>query len=124
MSWPPVEGDLIPNARDAYGVRDKLATYSLDVRHRIGGPKAQLFRLVLGITLEDDLDYLTAAILEGVRRHPITLVRPNPPWGFNSNVLIPIAGVRDREGRTADVLTSWQLRHEGDRPRLVTAYLD
>ena len=79
VSWPPVEGELLSNAREACGVRDKLAPYSLDARHRVGGPKARLFRLVLGITLEDDLDYLTAAILEGVRRHRITLVRPNPP---------------------------------------------
>jgi hypothetical protein len=97
---------------------------SLDRHHEVGGDKARLFLLVLGITAEDDLGYLSSAILVGVREQPVVAVRPNPPWGVNCNVLIPVRGVRDRGDRQADVLTSWQLRYEGDRPRLVTAYVD
>lgn len=124
MSWPPSIGEPVPGAEHAYNVREKLVTYSLDPRHKVGGDKARLFRLVLGITAEEDVEYLTCAILAGVRERPVIAVRPNPPWGLNCNVVIPIRGVRDRENRHADVLTSWELRFEGDRPRLVTAYVN
>ncbi len=65
MTWPPRIGEPLPRAADAIGVRRKLADYSLDVTHEYGGPKARGFSLILGVTI-DDLDYLEAAIRDGI----------------------------------------------------------
>jgi hypothetical protein len=36
----PAVGELLPRGVEAIGVRRKLETYSLDVAHKYGGPKA------------------------------------------------------------------------------------
>jgi hypothetical protein len=72
---PPAEGELLAGAAEAFGVRYKLETYSLDVNHKSGGPKAQGFERILGITI-DDVDYLEAMILDGVQITP----RLEGPW--------------------------------------------
>jgi hypothetical protein len=46
-------GDLLPRAAEAFGVRYKLETYSLDVTNKAGAPKARGFELILGIRIED-----------------------------------------------------------------------
>ena len=51
-------------------------------------------------------------------------VRDNAPFRLNCNVIVPVRGLGERADRMANVLTSWELRHEGDSPRLVTAYID
>jgi hypothetical protein len=56
---PPAVGELVPRAAEAFGVRYKLATYSLDVDHKDGGPKAKGFKRILGITIKD-IGYLEA----------------------------------------------------------------
>jgi hypothetical protein len=38
-------------------------------------------------------------------------------------VRIGVAGLREHRDRVVSVTTSWELRHAGDRPRLVTAYI-
>lgn len=63
-------------------------------------------------------------MLEGARELPVTAVRDNAPFGLNCDLIIPVRGLGDRADRIANVLTSWELRHEDDRPRLVTAYID
>ena len=45
---PPAVGELLPRAADAFGLRYKLETYSLDPTHKRGGPKARGFELILG----------------------------------------------------------------------------
>lgn len=103
---------MLPRAGEAFGMREKLAGYSLDESHEEGGPKARGFRRVLGITLAD-LDHLEAEIAAGIARTPIASVRDNAPYGVNCVV----------DGRHAPVRTVWELRGPGDRPRLVSAYL-
>jgi hypothetical protein len=63
-------------------------------------------------------------LLDGILVHSVTAVRSNPPWGTNCNVIVPVRGLREHAGHVAVVLTSWELRYEGDAPRLVTAYID
>jgi hypothetical protein len=58
---PPAPGELLPRAAEAFGVRVKLETYSLDIAHKDGGPKAKGFKRILGITIED-IGYLEGAI--------------------------------------------------------------
>ena len=123
MPWPPRIAEPLPNADLAFGIREKLAAYCLNLDHQIGGAKARGFRRILGIDLAD-LDYLADALSEGARSAPITSVRDNTPFGILCEVRIPVAGLGDHRGRVALVTTSWELRHADDAPRLVTAYID
>jgi hypothetical protein len=78
MAWPPKVGDPLPRAAKAVGARRKLATYSLDMAHESGGPKARGFELILGITVRD-IDYLEGAIQTGVLMASVSGVRIRPP---------------------------------------------
>lgn len=120
MSWPPKIGDLLPDAEDAHGVHDKLARYSLKPGHP--REKAEAFARVLSVTAED-LDYVADALLDGARTTPISGVRHAGAHGFHCEVIVPVRGLRDRADRLADVLTAWQIRWDGDPPRLITAYI-
>jgi hypothetical protein len=53
MPPTPAVGEPLVRATEAFGVRDKLAMYSLDMSHQDDGPKALGFKLILGITLSD-----------------------------------------------------------------------
>ena len=123
MTWPPKIGKLLPRAEDAYNVHEKLRDYSLNLAHDVGGNKAAGFLQILGIS-SAHAEYLAAALLDGVRELPVAAVRDNAPFGLNCNVIVPVRGLGERAGRVANVLTSWEFRHEGDRPRLVTAFID
>jgi hypothetical protein len=102
-------------------VRRKLATYSLVLDHEDGGPKAYLFKQLLGITLAS-LDHLEAEIRRGATLHPVSRVWETP-WGQRCQVRIPVRGVGIHQMRVMVVTTGWELRYVGDRPRLVTAYI-
>lgn len=123
MPWPPTIGEQLPRAEQAFGLREKLAAYCLNLDHEVGGPKAQGFRRILGIEIED-LEYVAEALRIGILAAPITDVRENAPFGVLCEVRVPVAGLREYRDRTAAVTTSWELRHAGDAPRLVTAYID
>lgn len=123
MPWPPTIGQQLPRAELAFGIREKLAAYCLNPDHEIGGPKAQGFRQILGIELAD-LEYLAEALRAGILTAPTTNLRDNAPFGVLCEVRIPVGGLREHHHRTVAVTTSWGLRHAGDAPRLVTAYID
>jgi hypothetical protein len=118
---PPCVGGLVPGAAEAFGVRYKLETYSLDIDHKSGGPKALGFELVLGITI-DAIDYLEAQILARTLDTPISEIRDNAPYGVNCVVVMPIRGIGAKADRVADVLTSWEVKDATTPPRLVTAF--
>jgi hypothetical protein len=120
VSWPPEIGELLPRAEDAYGVHHKLSGYSLDVEHPRG--KATAFAQALGLTV-DDLEYLTDALLTAVRTRPVSGVRPAGEHGFHCEVIVRVRGLRERAESVANVLTAWQIRWDGDAPRLITAYV-
>jgi hypothetical protein len=67
----PGVGELLPRAAAVFGVRAKLATYSLDITNKVGGPKARGLERILGITI-DAIDYLEAQILARVLDTPIS----------------------------------------------------
>jgi hypothetical protein len=117
----PKVGEPLPRAAEAFGVRYKLETYSLDVAHEEGGPKARGFERILGITIED-IDYLEGAIYTSVLLAPVSEVRDNAPWGIKCVVIIPVRGRGEKSGRLLDVITSWEIRDTGAPPRLVTAF--
>lgn len=123
MSWPPAISEPLPRADDAFGIEEKLASYCLNPDHEIGGPKAAAFQRALGIGLAD-VEYLADALRTGILDAQITAVRDNAPFGVLCEVRIPVASLRERRDRLVTVTTSWELRRSGDRPRLVTAYID
>lgn len=122
MSWPPQIGELLPRGEDAYNVREKLADYSLNTDHPRGRAKAEGFAMVLGITAAD-LPYLAEAVLSGVRTIQVSEVRPRGQHGMHCRVIVPVRGLREHADRVADVLTAWEIRWNGDAPRLITAFL-
>jgi hypothetical protein len=61
----------LPQGAEAVGVREKLARYSLAMGHESGGPKAYLFKQLLGITLAH-LDHFATEIGRGLLVHPVT----------------------------------------------------
>jgi hypothetical protein len=122
VPWPPQIGEPLPRAEDAYNVQEKLADYALNPDHATGGPKAAGFARILGIT-PDDLDYLADALLVGVREAPISEVRDRGNHGIQCAVIVPVRGRDQHASRVANVLTSWEIRQDGDAPRLVTAYI-
>jgi hypothetical protein len=122
MSWPPMVGEVLPRAQEAYGVLSKLRSYSLSPGHDVGAHKARVFRRVLAITLED-ADYLAEKLLAGILKSAISDVRSIAPYGVLCGVLVPVQGLRARAEHVVVVTTSWQLLFETDAPRLVTAYI-
>lgn len=123
MSWPPTLGDRLPHATEAYGIKEKLQAYCLNLDHEVGGPKAQGFQRILGID-QRDLEYLAGALRRGVLHAPVTDVRDNSPFGVLCEVRIPIAGRREHHARVMAVTTSWEIREPDALPRLVTAYIN
>lgn len=122
MGWPPKVGELLPRAAQATGVREKLLGYSLDVDHRLGGPKARGFERILGISIAD-VEYLAGAIESAVLQVAVGEVRDNAPYGVICVVPILVRGLGVRSDRVATVATAWELTGEAAAPRLVTAYI-
>lgn len=122
MSWPPNVGDPLPRASEPWGVRDKLLRYSLNPAHASGGPKAEGFERILGITAEH-MEQLEAAIEDAILEQPISGVRVKPPYGVHCEVRIEIGGLGDKSDRVAEVITAWELADPQAAPRLVNAYI-
>jgi len=118
---PPAAGSLLPRGAEAFGVRVKLETYSLDPTNDAGAPKARGFQVILGITIED-IDYLEGAISTGILHVPVSEVRDNPPWGTKCVVDLSMRGRGEKSGRVANVRTVWEIAGTDVPPRLVNAY--
>jgi len=116
----PAIGEPLPRAAEAFGVHIKLATYSLDIDHKDGGPKARGFERILGITIAD-IDYLEAEILVRILDTPIREVRDNRPYGVKCVVDIQVRGIGAKAERVINVRTVWAIEQPGAPPRLVTA---
>jgi hypothetical protein len=117
----PTVGGLLPRAADAFGLRYKLETYSLDPNHKRGGPKARGFDLILGITI-DAIDYLETQILVRILDTPIREIRDNAPYGIKCSIDIQIPGIGAKADRVATVRTVWAFDRPGAPPRLVNAF--
>lgn len=122
MGWPPQVGELLPRADEAIGVRYKLATYSLAIDHRDGGPKAKGFASILGISITE-IDYLEEQIYAAILKAPITELRQNLPYGVNCVIDFPLQGVGPRHEIIANVRTIWLVSGPASPPRLVSALL-
>lgn len=121
MGLPPQVGELLPRADEAEGVRYKLATYSLAINHRDGGPKAQAFASILGIS-QNSIQYLETEIRAGILVAPVSAMRRNPPHGIHCVVDLPIRGLGNRRDTVVRLRTVWMSNPQAP-PRLVSAYL-
>lgn len=121
MGWPPQAGEPLPRAQEACGVRRKLAAYSLDPLHESGGPKAEGFARLLGVTIES-IDYLEVEIYRAARRIPVRSIRRNREGGYNCVIEFPMRGTGAKADRIVPVRTVWELTGPSSRPRLVTAF--
>jgi Domain of unknown function (DUF6883) len=122
VTWPPKPGERLPRAEEAVNVHEKLSDYSLNMAHKDGGPKARGFERILGITIVD-IDYLEAAILDGISETPIGSVRDNPPYGYNCVVDFALGGRGEKSERVAELRTVWRIAEAGSPPHMTTAYL-
>lgn len=109
----------LPRASEAKIAAEKLRDYALNPEHPTGHDKARVFRSALDIG-QDDWEFLRDQILERVPEAPVTAVRPNPPWGVEYDVRIPVDG---HNGETHRVITGW-LVIEDAAPRLITLYVE
>jgi len=121
MWWLPQLGEPLPRGAEAVGVHHKLETYSLVKDHDDGEHKAYVFEQALCITL-GEVDHLAEEIMRGLATKPVTKLEMTP-WGLSCRVQVPVRGVGIHHGRVVPVMTGWELRYVGDRPRLVTAYI-
>lgn len=115
----PQLGDPLPHAEEAYIDPAKLVQYALNLDHPVGKHKATVFQRALDIGL-DDWEYLRDAILDELPHHPISASRPPEieHEGFTWEVLVPISGLRQKEGRVLNVITAWEMIDR--RPELAT----
>lgn len=107
---------LLPNAARAYVEPAKLRDYALDPTSPEGRHKARVFRAALGFR-RDDWPALSDALVAGAQAAPVSSVRERL-GGPVYELHIPVTGLN---GRTATVITGWQVG--ADAPRLVTAYV-
>jgi hypothetical protein len=121
MAWPPQVGEILPRAGAPIGIRRKLLGYSLNSAHPDGGPKAQGFALVLGITTID-IDYLASEIRSGILTAPIGAVREDQRHGLKCVVDFPLRGLGGKKDRVVNLRTVWSFSTMDAPPRLVTAF--
>jgi hypothetical protein len=93
----------------------KLAEYALSPTHPHGQHKANVFRAVLDLGV-DDAESVRTQILEGVSDGTVTSTAPSA-FGVRYCVSIPIAG---NNGDVADADTVWQLEDDGTVLRFIT----
>jgi hypothetical protein len=122
MPWPPRLGELLPRHIEPVGIEKKLRTYSLELGHEEGGPKANGFLVMLGIDIRS-IDYLEREIMIGIAHTPISVVRFPEPEVVVCTVQFRIAGPGRYSHRTASLRTGWKLAGPAAPPRMTTAFL-
>ena len=105
----------LPNGDRAY-IGDKLERYCLNFNHPKGKNKAALFRLRLGITLEQKA-ILEAALLEAALNAEATLVRSDR-FGRHYHTRFFLK----TDVGEAWLLGCWIVRREEQFPRLTNVY--
>jgi hypothetical protein len=128
MAWPPEAGEPLQRAAEAVGVRERLTEHALNSESEFEAPKARGFALILGITLEhlehlEHLDHLEAEIRGGILTTPLASVRENAIHRVNCLVDLPVRGVGDKEDRSVNTRTVWELADKDAAPRLVSAFV-
>ena len=110
--------DILPNSENAIVSMEKIKGYVLNANHPKGGPKAVVFRDVLGYT-EENSDALIAEIKHELPNWKAK-ARDATKYGQLYEVRMLLKGPT---GRTATVKTGWIIDDRSEQPRLVSAYI-
>ena len=108
---------LLPNSERAFIDSRKLADYSLDPDHPVGGHKALLFEHVLGITATDAPELQT--ILLHVAFHAEAAIGRLDEFGQRYTIDFWLSTA----SRAATIRSGWIVRQTEDFPRLTTCYV-
>ena len=109
----------IPNGDRAVVAIEKLTEYALNPDHPTGGPKARVFRAVLGITIEH-AELLQDALLEAARSSENAFFRQRRNFGDQYEIVFVMEGPN---GNHSEVTSGWQIDTDSDYPRLTSCYI-
>ena len=107
----------LPNANHAFVEIEKLRDYCLSINHPRGRHKARVFATALGITA-DNAEELRQAILSAAITEEAVSTE-HDEYGQRYLVDFTMA----RQGRQADIRTSWIVRSGENNPRLTSCYV-
>jgi hypothetical protein len=107
----------LPNADGAVVEIEKLRDYCLSASHPRGRHKARVFATALGITAEH-AEELRDAILSAVISEDATSTE-----GDEYGQRFVVDFTLSRQGRQADIRTTWMIRTAEDYPRLTSCYV-
>lgn len=110
-------GSLL-NAEHAVIDPKKLATYSLNSEHSVGGHKARVFESALGYN-PTNADVLASRVQEGILNTPAKALEATE-YGQPMAADMPILGVN---GETVIVRTGWIYETDAVVPRLTTIFI-
>lgn len=106
----------VPNAERAFIDVSKLRDYALNPTHRVGGHKARLFALLLGMN-NNDTQELQQILLNVIQTQEATLGELNE---YGQRYVIDF--MLTWQSRQVTVRSAWIIRPDEDFPRLVTCY--
>ncbi len=107
---------IAPNADRAVVELSKLRDYALNPTHRVGGHKARLFAMLLGITISDT-EAVQDILLKVIRTEDAALGELDE---YGQRYVIDFLLVW--QDKQATVRSAWIIRPNEDFPRLVTCY--
>ncbi len=105
-----------PNADRAFVELSKLRDYALNPTHRVGGHKARLFAILLGITI-NDAEAVQEILLKAIQTKDATLGELDE---YGQRYVIDF--LLTWQDKQAIVRSAWIIRPTEDFPRLVTCY--
>ena len=104
----------VPNAARAFIDSGKLRDYALNPTHRMGGHKARLFVLLLGMTI-NDAEALREILFRVIQTEEATLGELDE---YGQRYVIDF--VLAWQNQQTNVRSAWIIRPDEDFPRLVT----
>jgi hypothetical protein len=108
----------LPHGDSAIVEDEKITGYLLNPSHPVGGPKAKLFKALLGID-QANSHLLKDAILKAAHDGDATVGRTTP-HGEKFDLRFQMTGPRG----TYTILSIWIVPNGHWEPRLVTAYIE
>ena len=108
----------LPNGERAIVEDSKLREYVLNPHHPVGRHHARLFDELLGIH-QGNLEILRIALVSAASREPVTREIVTP-YGTKFEMRVDVLGPRGARS----VRAVWIVERLGDRPRLVTCFVE
>lgn len=106
----------VPNAEHAFIDISKLRNYALNPAHRVGGHKARLFAMLLGMNA-DNTEELRQILFNVVQTEEAMLGELDE---YGQRYVIDF--ILTWQSRQATVRSAWIIRVDENFPRLVTCY--